>query len=404
MERRKRGAKPQQGRKKWDPNRFPMVATTLMGMEDVLAKELTEIGANDVRVSKRAVRFLADKDLIYKANLRLRTALRILRPIKNFKAKDDDALYNSVKNIEWESFFEVRRTFLIRSTISGGNFTNSHYTTLRCKDGIVDRFRNIAGQRPSIDSDNPDIVVHLKIYGDQVTISLDSSGAPLNMRGYRQKDSAAPLNECLAAGMLLIAGYDGKTDFVDGMCGSGTLCIEAAMIANRIAPGLLRPGFAFMHWKDFDPALYEVIREATVNRIQENSVRIIGYDNDFKALNIARQAASAAQLDDAIELSMGNFFDITPPKGPAFLIMNPPYGERLSVKNIDKMYKEIGDKLKKDFAGYWAWIISSDDYALKSIGLRTFDTHHVMNGKLHCKYVGFRLYAGKKVSKKEGAQ
>lgn len=376
--------------------RFAMVASTLQGLEDVLAAELRSIGGNDIRVGKRAVYFTADKDLVYKANLRLRTALRLLKPIKRFRAEDEDVLYNQVKSIAWDELFDIDKTFLIRTTTSGPVFTHSHYVALKCKDAIADFFRDKYGKRPSVDNQEPDIVIHVKIWNDDVTISLDSSGDPLNKRGYRQREATAPLNECLAAGMLLIAGYDGKTDFIDAMCGSGTLCIEAAMIAHRIAPGLMRDNFAFMHWKDYDENLFEIIREATVNRLHEGSVNIVGMDTDFYALDLARQAAKDAGLEDAIDFKLGNFFKEDPPKPPAILVMNPPYDERIKVDDIEKLYSEIGDKLKEAYAGHKAWLLSGHVEAMKRIGLRTFETHHLMNGKIPCRFSGYRLYSGKK--------
>lgn len=390
MEQKRQAGKNKSG------ERFPMVASTLQGLEGVLANELRQIGGNDIKTGKRAVSFTADLDLVYKANLRLRTALRILKPLKRFRAADDNVLYDQVKAMEWDRIFDKDKTFLIRATVSGPVFTHSQFATLRCKDGIVDYFRDKYGMRPSIDSHDPDIVIHLRIYNNDVTISLDSSGLPLNRRGYRQRDAIAPLNESLAAGMLLIAGYDGKTDFYDGMCGSGTICIEAAMIANRISPGLLRDNFSFMHWKDYDEELFDVIREATVNRIRENSVKIKGSDSDFYAIKTAKEAAAAAGLDDAIEFVIADFFDEKPPKAPAFLVMNPPYGERISHHDIEQQYVDIGAKLKADYGGYWAWILSGNEEAMYSIGLRSYETHHLLNGKIPCRYAGFKMYTGTK--------
>lgn len=394
MEQRKPAAK-RKPTKKQEP-RFEMVASTLQGLEEVLANELRKIGGNDIRTGKRAVFFTADKDLVYKANLRLRTALRILKPIKRFTAEDEDVLYNQVKSIKWDTLFDIDKTFLIRTTTSGPVFTHSHYVAQKCKDAIADYFRDKYGKRPSVDSRQPDIVIHVKIWNDDVIISLDSSGDPLNKRGYRQREAIAPLNECLAAGMLLLAGYEGKRDFIDPMCGSGTLCIEAAMIAHKIAPGLMRNNFAFMHWKDFDEELFGVIREATVNRLSEEPIKVIGMDTDFFTLNLARQAAKDAGLEDAIDFQIGNFFREEPPKPPAILIMNPPYDERIKVDDVEKLYSDIGDRLKEAYGGHQTWILSGHTEAMKRVGLRTFDTHHLMNGKIPCRYSGYRIFSGKR--------
>ena len=374
-----------------------MVATTLEGLEDVLAEELTAIGGNNVRIGKRAVTFTADQDLVYKANLRLRTALRVLKPLAKFRAEDDEALYRQTKAIDWPALFDSDKTIVVKSAVSGSVFTHSHYASLKCKDAIVDLFRERTGIRPNVDKQNADVVVHLRIYEDQVNLSLDSSGEPLNRRGYRQPDAEAPLNECLAAGMLLLAGYNGRVDFVDGMCGSGTLCIEAAMIAHRIAPGLMREQFSFMHWKDYDPDLFAIIRDATVNRLKEEPVRILGYDRNMGAVRIARKAAQAAGLDEAINFRVTDFFEEMPPPPPGFLVMNPPYDERMSVGNMEDFYQKIGDKLKADYTGYRAWILSGHQEAMKRIGLRTFATHHLLNGSISCRYSGYMMFSGKKV-------
>ncbi len=395
MEQRKQEAK-EQAETTIDRGHFQMVAITLQGLEEVLARELLNIGANDVRPVKRAVEFTADLDLVYKANLRIRTAIRIIKPLHHFRAANEDALYDGIKAMDWSKIFDQDKTFLIRAAVSGDNFTHSQYVSLKCKDAIVDQFRERTGTRPDVDTDDPDIVIHIKIFRDQVSVSLDSSGVPLHRRGYRQREAQAPLNECLAAGMLLIAGYEGKTDFIDAMCGSGTLCIEAALIAHRIAPGLLRDKFAFMHWKDYDESLFEVIREATANRVQEQPIKITGYDIDRASVEMARKAVSHLSLEDLVSFEEGDFFEIDPPAPPAILVMNPPYGERMQVAAIENMYKQIGDRLKKNYAGYQAWILSGNIDAMKNVGLRTFHTHHLLNGTIECRFSGYRMYTGAK--------
>jgi len=382
--------------KKINQNRFPMVATTLQGLEDVLARELSKIGGNDIKISKRAVRFSADKDLLYKGNLQLRTAIRLLKTLKKFQAKNDDELYEKVKGIDWTELFDVEKTFLIRSAVSGQIFTNGQYAALKCKDAIADCFREKFGQRPSVDMRNPNIVIHVKIWNDEVIISLDSSGLPLNKRGYRQAQAEAPMNECLAAGALLLAGYEGKRNLVDGMCGSGTLSIEAALIANNISPGLLRDEFSFMHWKGFDEELYQIIHQATVNRIKENPLKIVGYEKEFNTLSMAREAAEIAGVSDLVDFRLGSFFEEDPLPLPAMVIMNPPYGERLKERKIDIFYERIGTKLKRDYSGYTAWVLSANEEAMNKIGLRSSETFHLMNGKLPAKFSGYKMYRGSK--------
>lgn len=378
-----------------------MVATTMHGLEDVLARELSSIGANDVSPAKRAVNFTADKDLIYKANLRLRTALRLLMPLKRYRADDEETLYTGAYHVQWSELFEVGKTFAIKAAVSGPVHTHSHYAALKVKDAIADQFRNAVGERPNVDAKNPDIVVHLRIYNNEISLSLDSSGQPLNKRGYRPREAVAPLNESLAAGMLLLAGFEGKTNFVDGMCGSGTLAIEAALIANKIAPGLLRKDFAFMHWKSFDPELFDVIRESTVNRIIESPHSIVAMDNDLQAIRSAREAAEAAQLSDVIEFRTGDFLFEMPPPAPGFLALNPPYGERITDVDIERLYERIGSKLKNDYGGYRAWILSGHYEAMNQLGLRSFQTYHLLNGPIECRYSGYQMYSGSKKHKGE---
>ena len=366
----------------------------MQGLEEVLARELSSIGANDVKPARRAVHFTADKDLIYKSNLRLRTALRVLKPLRHFKAADEDALYTGAKAIAWTELFSVEKTFAVKSTVSGELHRHSHYAALKVKDAIVDQFRDVQGSRPNVDIKQPDVVVHVKIHRSDVWISLDSSGRTLNMRGYRAREAKAPLNECLAAGMLMLGGYEGKTAFVDGMCGSGTLAIEAAMIAMKIAPGLMRKDFAFMHWKDFDAELFDIIREASVQRITEPAHPIVALDIDIHAARMAKESVERAQLSDVITVSHGDFFGYSPPPAPGFLVLNPPYGERLHDRDLEGLYKRIGDKLKADFTGYRAWILSGNREAMFALSLRSFISHHLLNGGIECRYSGFQLYKG----------
>ncbi len=393
---RKPGDRPKITDRKPAQERFPMVAQTLQGLEPVLVDELRQIGGNDIRAGKRAVFFTADMDLVYKANLRLRTALRILKPLKNFRARDEEELYQGAKSINWPALFDVKKSFIIKSTTSGPVHTHNHYAALKVKDAIADHFREKLGIRPDVDNRDADIVIHLRIYNDEVTISLDSSGEPLNKRGYRHKDAEAPLNECLAAGMLLLAGYDGRMNLVDGMTGSGTLCIEAAMISQNISPGLLRERFAFMNWNNFDEALYSVIHNATVNRITERDVQITGIEKDFATINLARESAQKAGVAEVIDFRFGDFFHESVPPPPGLLVMNPPYDERLRLHDAGDFYKKIGSRFKEAYTGYNCWVLSAHLEAMHEIGLRSYDTHHLLNGMLNCRYSGYKLYKGSK--------
>ncbi|MCA1751419.1 MAG: THUMP domain-containing protein [Flavobacteriales bacterium] len=293
---------------------------------------------------------------------------------------------------------------MIKAAATGPVHTHSHFAALKIKDAVADHFRDISGKRPDVEIKNPDVVIHLRIYNNEISLSLDSSGQPLNKRGYRPREAEAPLNECLAAGMLMLADYEGKTNFVDGMCGSGTLAIEAALIANRIAPGLLRDDFSFMHWNDFDPELFEVIREATVNRIGEKTHEIVAFDNDIHAIRLAKEAAETAKLDDVIDFRHADFMLEPPLPAPGFLALNPPYGERIRTEDIEELYERIGSRLKEAYPGYRAWVISGNIEAMYKIGLRTFQTYHLLNGKIECRYSGYQIYSGSRTPKAETAQ
>lgn len=394
MEQKKPADKPQQRHRGSAGNRFPLVVQTLQGLEDVLAAELSRIGGNDIKPAKRAVYCTADMDLVYKANIRLRTALRVLVPLRNFQARDEDALYAGAKAIDWISWFGPDKTFAVKATTTGPVHTHSQYAALKVKDAIADHFREKLGVRPDVDKQKADIIVHLRIYNEEVNISLDSSGEPLNRRGYRHQLAEAPLNESLAAGMLLLAGYDGRTAFVDGMCGSGTLPIEAALIARNIAPGLLRDNFAFMHWKNYDEALFRLIHNATVERIRDCDKPVVGIEKDFATVNMARESAVKAGVDDLIDFRFGDFLHETPPPAPGLLVMNPPYDERLRLRDAAKFYSDIGARFKNAYAGYACWVLSGHLEAMHEIGLRSFQTYHLVNGMLQCRYSGYRMYTG----------
>ena len=238
---------------------FELIAKTFMGLEPVLAKELTQLGANDIQIGRRMVSFSGNKELMYRANFQLRTAIRILKPIKHFKAKSADDVYDEVKKIDWSQYLSLDKTFAVDSVVFSDEFRHSKFVAYKVKDAIVDQFRETQGKRPNISVANPDIRLNMHIAEYDCTLSLDSSGESLHRRGYRQESVEAPLNEVLAAGMILMTGWQGDTDFIDPMCGSGTLPIEAALIAHNMAPGLFRKEYAFEKWPDFDKDLFDDI-------------------------------------------------------------------------------------------------------------------------------------------------
>ena len=372
-----------------------MIAKTFKGLEEVLAGELVALGANDVKIERRAVSFTGDKQLLYRTNLCLRTASRVLVPIFSFKAKDADEVYAQVKNIDWSQFMTVQTSFQIDATVYSETFRHSRYVTYRVKDAIADWWNEREGKRPSVKLSNPDLYINVHIANEQVTISLDSSGESLHKRGYRVANTQAPINEALAAGMLLMAGWKGDTDFYDPMCGSGTLLIEAALIAQNIAPGIFRNGFAFEKWLDFDKELFEFVYNDD-SQERPFTHHIYGSDAAFYAVQAALQNIKAAGQQKFIDVKQIRLQEIKRDKQePALLIVNPPYGERLAQdKDVLRLYADLGTAFKHQFAGSTAWVISSNEDALKCIGLKPSTRIHLMNGELDCLFNKYELFAG----------
>ena len=379
----------------------PFIATTLFGLEQVLAAELEELGALNVEARNRAVAFEGDKKLIYQANLQLRTALRILKPLHRFKARNEHELYRGVQQIEWHRHLGNDDTLAVDAAVGSDFFNHSQYVALKTKDAIVDQFRERTGERPSVETERPTLRINVHIQQDEVNISLDSSGDPLYKRGYRVLTGLAPLNEVLAAGMIKLSGWKANRPFIDPMCGSGTLLIEAAMIALNIAPGLHREHFGFETWRDFDSQLWEQVREEAIAQIVEFNHPIIGSDASYKSVVMAQRNLEAAQVEEYVQVFEKRFEDQEPPPGPGILMINPPYGERLEAdSDIVAFYKTIGDRLKQAYTGYDAWILTSNLEALKHLGLRPSRKIPLYNGPLECRFAKFELYRGtKKVHK-----
>jgi len=387
---------------------FKMLAKTIFGLEDVLADELLKLGAKDIQKLNRAVSFKGDIGFMYKANLSLRTALRILKPIKSFTVKNEQELYREIQKIDWSFYMDVSNTLAIDSVVSSEQFTHSQFISQKVKDAIVDQFREKFGERPNVDLDRPDLKVNIHITGDACTVSLDSSGESLHKRGYRDKTNLAPLNEVLAAGLVLLSGWDKESTFIDPMCGSATILIEAALIAANIPPGYYKEEFGFQRWKDYDKDLWDKIYESTVNKIKNNPIQIIGVELSRNVAKKAKENVKLAKLEDAIIIRNSAFEDFEPPVGPGVLVMNPPYGERMhQEEDINGLYKSIGDTLKKKYKGYVGWIISSNPDALKSVGLRPTRKIPVFNGQLECRFMKFEMYEGTKkihkLNKEEGS-
>lgn len=382
-------------------NDFEMKATTFHGLEEVLATELLKLGARDIVPFKRGVAFTGDEGFMYKANLCLRTALKILVPIYSFKASNEHELYENIKKHEWETYISAEDTLAIDSTINSDYFNHTLYVSQKTKDAICDRFVDNFSVRPSVDLENPTVRIYVHIFKDQVNVSLDSSGDTLFKRGYRVDIDTAPMKEVLAAGMVLLSGWQPHLPLIDGMCGSGTLGIEAALYANNIPPGVFRKEFGFMKWRNYDKELYDTIYASCINRIKEDTPAIYSSDIDLKPLEIAKKNAVTAKVEDMIEYKHISFFDLKPNKAHGTILLNPPYDERMKIEDTNTFYKKIGDKLKADFGGWNCWIITSNMEAIKHIGLHPSKKMTLYNAALECKLLKYEMYSGSKKASKQ---
>ena len=375
---------------------FKMLAKTFYGFEDILEKELLQLGAQNLKKGNRFVTFEGDKGFMYKANLCLRTALKILKPIHSVRIQNEESLYKVFYNFPWGNYMDVNSKFVIDSVVNGQIFTHSQFASQKAKDGIVDQFRDRFGKRPTVDLNRPDLRINLHINNDYSTISLDTSGASLHHRGYRIVTNIAPLNEVLAAGLIQLSGWQANTDFLDPMCGSGTFLIEAAMFALKIPANINRKTFAFDKWKDWDPELFEIIKESQLKKVINPKIQINGSDKAPSAIEKAKQNIENANLSEFIQIQKKDFFQLDKQtKGPLHLMINPPYGERLE-GDINALYQGIGDGFKQSFPNTHAWLISSNMEAIKCIGLRPSRKIKVFNGKLESRLLYFPIYEGTK--------
>ncbi len=369
-----------------------MTAKTFAGLEQVLAKELKGIGASDVEPQNRAVLFSGDTRIMYKANFGLRTALRILKPVLKAKIRVQEDLYKVVNEFEWEELIPLGKTIAVDTTLSSSVYTHSQYVSLRVKDAIADRFRKIYSRRPSVNTDNPDIPLNVHLANNELTVSIDTSGTSLHKRGYRVCEVAAPINEVLAAGMLMIAGWNGHGDFHDPMCGSGTLGVEAAMIARGLPPGLFRDKYAFENMVDFDPDLLSEIYDDAEEKKWNG--KVFASDISYKSLACAKNNVKKASLIKSFEFAERDFSAYPHVSAPCLTILNPPYGQRMLKNDIAKFYGTMGDSMKKNFKGSDVWVISSNKEAVKSIGLRPTEKIKLFNGPLECFYYKYSIFEG----------
>jgi len=381
---------------------YRMIAKTLYGFESILAKELLDLGAMEIKEGNRMVSFVGDLGFMYKANLCLRTAIKILKPYESFRVNSEQELYDNIKKLPWEKFLADDGSLAIDSAVHSDIFTHSQYVALKSKDAIVDRFREKFGKRPDVDLDFPDLRINIHIEKNFCNVSFDSSGDSLHKRGYRTATNIAPINEVLAAGMLLMSGWDGQCDFLDPMCGSGTIPIEAAMIACNIPPNLNRKEFAFEKWNDWDEDLFDKIEESSMKKVRDFHFKIKGYDKAPSAVMKAKDNVKNANLSDFIEIEQKSFFE-SEKQGDRYLHMlfNPPYGERLEI-DIEDFYGKIGDTLKQGYPGTHAWFIATNFDAIKNVGLRASRKIKLYNGPLEGRLLKYVLYEGsKKRSKQE---
>ena len=383
---------------------FKMIAKTFFGFEEILATELRNMGAQKVETGVRMVSFYGDKGFMYKANIALRTALKILKPIKEFRVYNEQSLYKGIQSIDWTNYISNNKTFVIDTTVNSDIFNHSQFVALKTKDAIVDQFRDLTGQRPSIDKDYPDLRINIHIQKETCSVSLDTSGSSLHHRGYRTATNIAPINEVLAAGMLLLSGWDGQCDFLDPMCGSGTILAEAAMIACNIPANINRKEFAFEKWNDWDNDLFDKVTDSLLKKTRDFHYTIKGYDKAPSVIIKAKDNIKNANLDEYVSIYNQNFFSTQKEtEGKLFMVFNPPYGERLDI-DLERFYREIGDTFKQNYPNTEAWFITANLEALKFVGLKPSRKIKLFNGKLEARLVKYEIYEGSKKGKYISAQ
>jgi putative N6-adenine-specific DNA methylase len=377
-------------------NEFELIAKTFQGLEDLLAQELAEIGANNIKKGRRVVHFTGDTETMYQANYMLRTAIRILKPLKHFSARNADEVYDTVRNYEWRNILDLKTTFAVDSVVYSENFSYSKFVAYKVKDAIVDYFRENCGKRPNISIANPDIRFHIHISDDDCTLSLDSSGESLHKRGYRVESVDAPINEVLAAGIVKLTGWNGECDYIDPMCGSATIPIEACMMARNIAPGKFRKEFAFQKWADYSESLFLSIKDSCTAQERPFEHRMYAYDVDANAVKAAKANIIAAELDEDFVVDRRDFRDFKQPTEKAIMVINPPYGVRIkSDSALPLLYKAIGERLKHQFTGNEAWIICNSEELFQNIGLKPSIKIPLFNGSLDCQLQKYQIFSGK---------
>ena len=371
-----------------------MTATTMAGLEPILFRELVALGAGQPEQHIRAVSFTGDLGFMYKANLCLRTALRVIVPIKEATVPNESALYSQIYRLHWEELIKPGQTIAVRSVANSDEFNHTLYVSHKVKDAICDRLRHKFDWRPNVDTKDPDHTINIHIHQNNLSVGINSSGKSLHKRGYRVDKGLAPMNEVLAAGIVQITGWDKRSAFLDPMTGSGTIAIEAALYAMNIPPGILREDFGFMNWPDFDEELYTTIYDACLNHIDDEAPIILASDLSPNMVRKAKKNIATAKMNDAIKCVTKDFFETEKPAERGVMVINPPYGERMDHEETDVFYKEIGDYLKSDYSGWDCFMISSELSALKSVGLRSSQRTILFNGSLECRLVKYEMYQG----------
>ena len=376
-----------------------ILVKTLHGLEECLADEVREIGGENVEVLRRAVSCTGNLAFLYKANYSLRTALRVMVPIKTFQAKNENELYAQLRKVDWEDHLAIRQTFAIDHSIAkDASIKHSKYASLKMKDAIVDHFRDTVGRRPSIDSDNPDVLFNLHGVGSEYTVSMDSSGMPLNQRGYRKPGHQAPLNEVLAAGLIMLSGWDKKSPLLDPMCGTGTIALEATLMAKNIPAQIIRKHFGFMNWSSYNAILWNRVKQEVQSEQIRKPVKVYASDMSGEAVRMVKASAKALRLGAGFEISQRDFIKLQKPEKAGMILSNPPYGERIGGSQIAEFYKLIGDKLKNDFVDWDAWMLSSNFAALRALRLSPSEKKVLFNGSLECQFCKYEMYEGSKDS------
>ncbi len=385
-------------------NESEFIAKTFAGLEEALAAELISLGVEGVKEGNRMVKFTGTNQTMYMVNLQSRLSLRVLKHVFSFECPDEDSLYGNMYNFAWEDLMNADQTLAVDAVTVKSTLSHSKFAALRSKDAIVDRFRSKVNKRPSVDISNPDLRIHVHISEDVCNVSMDSSGYSLHKRGYSTERGEAPLNEVMAAGLVALSGWDKQSTFVDMMCGSGTILIEAAMMARNIAPGIFGPGFAFVRWRDFDSQLWnQLVEEAKAAEIGYLDFEICGCDISSQMVRAARENIFGARLGAKVRIENDDFRNFTPPAGPGTLISNPPYGERMQAENLYDLYKEAGDTFKHKYQGYTCWLLTSNIDAMKHVGLKVTRKIPVFNGPLECRLLRYEMYEGSKKTSAEQA-